>query len=86
MLADILSIKMFETPVSFGMKENQYRYDLSIGKAPGFIPMDFPIAKLMFFTSEEKYLQKSSARKKISVILSSVIISVNYCKSCNWTL
>ena len=47
-----------------------------------FLFLSLSIGKYRLF----EYLQKSSARQKISVILFSVIISVNTCKYFNWTL
>ncbi len=83
MPADILRIKMFETPESFAVEENQNRYDFGIRQSSMLVSMDSAIAYLMFLSSDEKYLQKSSARQKISVILFSVIIAINPCKCCN---
>lgn len=85
-LADILRVKVFEASESLAVKENQDGDDLGIGKPSRLIAMLLAITELMLLCSEEKYLQKSSARQKISVILLSVIIAVNACKCYNWTL
>lgn len=47
---------------SLAMKENQYRY-LGIEKPTLLIAMYSTITDLMFLSSNEKYLQKSSARQ-----------------------
>ncbi len=56
MPADILRIKMFETPESIAVEENQNRYDFGIRQSSMLVSMDFALAYLMFFELGRKIL------------------------------
>ncbi len=56
MPADILRIKMFETPESLAVEENQNRYDFGIRQSSMLVSMDFAIAYLMFIELGRKIL------------------------------
>lgn len=83
MLTGILRVKVFEAPESVTVKENQDGDDLGVGKPYRLVAMPLAITDILFFCSDEKYLQKSSARQKNSVIFSSLIIAYFFCKFCN---
>ncbi len=56
MPTDILRIKMFETPESLAVEENQNRYDFGIRQSSMLVSMDFALAYLMFFELRRKIL------------------------------